>query len=1194
MFRLAGYASTPAPDVEDCSFQLKSIPITTPFPRLLFSHRDHEEAGHILHLEWRAAGLWAEVVVENKYAEVKGFSVACKLEAYQSCSDGILPSCNKCGTLPNYIDVNYSRGHVLEALMLAPHEHRNLGVWWITVLLAFMAVLLLGAYPAYSQADEDIEDVLERLDLIGKDLDRIKEFVRRPISKTGGPVSGSVLFQLPKEGAGLPEHISLPGLEVFLHNTVTGADSSPVVTDQFGRYRFPIQSPGRYELSWKSQRGWAGGNHPDPIVIGSGPQFPTPALLVAEKGTGVVYGKITQGDKRTPWSYDEMFNLNHTASVTVLNAVRSVTFAGPLKTNAEGYYVAAGIPRSTATTLRVTSQAAISTRVLDPARVSVGNPVQPSDLSLDNMPPELVSVTAQSGGQLARTAAPGDSIEVVAAARDLNGDPLSFEWAALDGHGTITAISPGLARWTLPLFQGRYSAYVQASDGRGAFVSQRIDFTTGKVADLFSGIAVEKESLAKIKDADVSVNGKTGKTDANGFFAVEAPLSDRYVMTITKPGFAEFSRVVDFGMTGQTWQMVEAFSRTFDPKNEIVLVDERRILDKKRLRGSRIIVPANSLVDVNGSPPSGDVTGHIATLDIKDGEAPGDWGAKTATAETNLISYGATFVEFLDAAGTKFNLTSGQEAKIEMFAPPTLVAGAPATAKLWSYDPNDGYWKESGKAGLSDGGGLFSGTVTHFSTINTDVEKDDDACLKILIYPPIPTGVKLRVKDPSGSVFAQTYEGVLDAGINAVFRLPSNTDVQLSLLTAAGAAYPGTVLLEEVPGVPLAGNTVNTGPALAAGQSSFPPEPYEPCKLVIMREANEPTANAFLAFKGDGSAALAAGYYDAVDPLDERLTLGAWWAKNGIVIGAGGIPTNATRTSYLNNNDLGSGRDMYFLQRPDGTVAAYVTNYGLFDQNHANADLAANKTNPGATVAMEYSAVEGQGATRIVKFFVFAGADFDANAPRVASANLDGFAEKFVPNLCLNCHGGNYSPGNAASPSFAEINMGAAFRELDIATYKFPGGRTAANASEKANFKGQNLVVKGLNPTDAVTIQPVKDLISGWYAGGTDEQDNTFIPGGWLGAPQQDLYRDFVKHSCRTCHVGLDSNSGPAGIGWISYDQLRGRRGFLDNFVLCEGRIMPHAVITYRNFWLSGSPHQPAVLRNFSNGSGWSAIGPCQ
>jgi len=290
---------------------------------------------------------------------------------------------------------------------------------------------------------------------------------------------------------------------------------------------------------------------------------------------------------------------------------------------------------------------------------------------------------------------------------------------------------------------------------------------------------------------------------------------------------------------------------------------------------------------------------------------------------------------------------------------------------------------------------------------------------------------------------------------------------------------------------------------------------------------------------------------------------------------------------------------MYFLQRGDGTVAAYVTNYGLFNQDPINANLARDRESPTATVAMEYSPVEGQGTTRVVKFFVFAGGDFKANAPRSTSANLDGFEAKYVPNLCLNCHAGTtYGPSVPAAPTFAEINMGAVFRELDYATYKFPDGREPAdiNATEKAAFKRQNEIVKGAASGDTITIQPIKDLIAGWYAGGTDDQDNNFTPAGWVGAPQQGLYHDVVKQSCRTCHVALDASTDPGGIGWITYEQLRSVRefGLLESFALCTPRIMPHSVITYRNFWLSASPHRPASLRTFTNGSGWSEIGPCE
>jgi hypothetical protein len=242
---------------------------------------------------------------------------------------------------------------------------------------------------------------------------------------------------------------------------------------------------------------------------------------------------------------------------------------------------------------------------------------------------------------------------------------------------------------------------------------------------------------------------------------------------------------------------------------------------------------------------------------------------------------------------------------------------------------------------------------------------------------------------------------------------------------------------------------------------------------------------------------------------------------------------------------------------------------------------------------MEYGAVEGQGSTRIVKFFVYFGADNSFNAPRVGAADLDGFEPKFVPNLCTNCHGGNYFPATAAAPSFAEVNMGASFRELDISTYDFPGGRPDANNAEKTAFKTQNLIVKGLSSGDTIAIQPIKDLIAGWYPGASIEQDNNFTPSGWTGAPKQGLYHDVIKTSCRTCHVALDADPSSSGIGWTSYAQLESYHDRLESLVLCRNRKMPHSVITFRNFWLSTSPHRPAVLRNFQNGGGWPQIGPC-
>lgn len=1020
----------------------------------------------------------------------------------------------------------------------------------------------------------------------------------------GGGVHGSVCVEVPVTDPVNPTKVrivALPDIEVSLFRMADEVDVATVTTDFFGAYYFPVQKPGNYRLRWKAQHGWAAGSHPDIIEIHSETRMPLPARLAATKGTGVIVGTVAFSDGTTPWNYDELFTVNNSASLTVFDVTLAKTLAGPIHANAIGLFAVAGLPRDQSVTVRAQNEASTVTRSVSSTSISFGGPVAETSLTLPNNRPEILDLVPSVAGAVVKTADPNDVITVTAITRDANGDPLTHAWRALQGAGTLTP-SGSTVQWQLPHYAGTYTAYLEVSDGRGGYAQQRIDFTTKLTHVTCSGRTVDKSSGGAVKDADVKVNGNATTTDANGFYAVRTALADRYVLSIEKVGYALFARVTDAPLTGQTWQLVKTSTQSVDPTQPISITDTRPELDRQKMKGMRVRVPANALVSASGTAPSGPLTAHLATLDIAHGEAPGDWGGMINGHETNLTSFGAGFVEFVDGTGAKYNLKSGVSAEVEFTAPAAMLAGAPPSTPTWSYNPKTGYWETNGTATFKAATSSYVNKVQHFSTLNTDLEKEDAACLGVMIYPPIPTGVQLRVSNPGGASFTQSFDFVLDAGINAVYRLPANTDVTLELLEPDGSPYGAPVTLQEKLGEDLTSNVVNTGPAIPSGQSLWPDEPYvPPCKLVILREANEPTAVAFLNRKGPGTKAQAIAYYQAVDPNSLRTTLRGWWETNGFTFAdnnGNGVddadffepPTNAVRTSYLNDNDLGSGRDMYFLKHADGSVAAYVTNYGAFDQNHGNADLAADRDTPGATVCMEWSPVEGAGTTRIVKFFVYIGADGGPNAPREFSANLDTFGEKFVPNLCNNCHGGSYFPVGA-TPSFAEINMGASFRELDIATYKYPDGRLTPDATEKAAFKAQNLIARGANG-ETVSIQPIKDLIDGWYVGGTDDQDNTYTPPAFSGAPENTLYQDVIRHSCRTCHVALDSD-----LDWTDYEQLKLRRGFgdfLKDFVLCETRIMPHAVITYRNFWLSAAPHRPAAFRNYQDGSDWEEIGPCE
>jgi outer membrane protein assembly factor BamB len=344
-------------------------------------------------------------------------------------------------------------------------------------------------------------------------------------------------------------------------------------------------------------------------------------------------------------------------------------------------------------------------------------------------------------------------------------------------------------------------------------------------------------------------------------------------------------------------------------------------------------------------------------------------------------------------------------------------------------------------------------------------------------------------------------------------------------------------------------------------------------------------ASPFLTFEGIGSSAFATSYYRTIDPMSRRTTLGKWWAQNGFDSTGGG----GTRTAYLNNNDLGFGRDMH-CQQQGLNVACYVTNYGdpNQDPNNANLALTANKSQAGATVAMEYKPIEGQ-TTPIVKFFVFGGGA--GKAPRVTGANLDAFGLKFVPNLCLNCHGGVYAPVDPNHPTAQEVNMGSSFREFDLASFRYP--TTLPRDQQEPAFKLLNQMVENSNPAPAI-----EDLIDGWYANNSPTENSNFVPTAWTvdlhGVPSpkiQNLYQTVVAGSCRTCHTAQRSVSDNSTISWATYAEFQKERAVIQAFV-CNpsSQNMPHALVTYNNFWLS---NRPAALAAFSDGTDWPPFGSC-
>ncbi|WP_162901397.1 carboxypeptidase-like regulatory domain-containing protein [Breoghania sp. L-A4] len=597
-------------------------------------------------------------------------------------------------------------------------------------------------------------------------------------------------------------------------------------------------------------------------------------------------------------------------------------------------------------------------------------------------------------------------------------------------------------------------------------------------------------------------------------------------------------------------------------------------------RGAQIVVRAGTLVDSNGETWTGAVRASVATLNPARRALPGDYRAITAGGDqAEMLSFGAVYAEFTDLMGNKLNLRPGKTAEvltpISGFQNPT----AKDTIALWSYDEDTGFWMEEGKAEkvMTPTGPAYRAEVEHFSTINMDVAGNDPAlatCVRLEIDAAFNgwSNLVLRAYVSYNGDSVQTKETALDnAQYHAIYRIPY------------GNGFPPNTLRLELRGTSngeelvLLDDIINTDarPKMT-GNDLWPPYPYTECGDPILLTPEPGVVPAYGDLDATGRPAFLSGpfgqfnpsdgaqqvvdYYIALDPGGLKDTLGEWWQVNGFgADGLGAGNPSYVNQAYLNNNDLGFGRDMHCLQS-GADVACYVTNYGLPDQNPNNADAAENKdpAQRGATVAMEYDA--SAPAAERVQFYVFGGGV--AGSPRINFADLDGLGPKPVPFLCAVCHGGD-SQLNASNT----VNH-ARFREFDLPSFRYSGdrgwdfGQATLNAGELANFANLNELVR--NSVDNNT--PIADLIDAWYplgfAGGPAPVQPA-VPAGWVG--HENDYHEVYGQSCRTCHVARD---GGFALVFDDFNDFS-----FTSYAVCGSgnpklRFMPNAYVTYKNFWV--------------------------
>ena len=1090
--------------------------------------------------------------------------------------------------------------------------------------------------------------------------------------------------------------VYLPGVDAFLGDERGNAVGRSVRTDLSGRFSLYAERPGSYRVCWKAD-GFAPGCDPRPAVLERLPVFlgKVPIRAQQRRDHVVVFGEVRMADGTLPRMLQPLANVNSFATVTLSDANRRPMHKTWV--NNFGEYLVPQVPIKTNVHLRAEVEKGEIEQPILPQSELQRAPVHRYDLRIANTPPRLdplVPLDAATGRRL-EVAAPGAEIALKAAANDPDGDALEYVWELPAGAGALSATSGPNVSWKLPQSPGQYTVAVTAWDRKGGYARMpllvRAD-AAGEVA--FSGI-VRDNVGAVVANADVEINGDRARTDASGLFHLPVKPSDRYVFNIRKPSYAFYSKIYDRGMAGGVWTITRAFVMTVDPTEKIEVVQRRgrndcpgpasarldwrshprsmvpqwqdgkgnvihpaaRERDDKRQNlpvlpwerkggecgpGISVSIPADALVDRNGRAPTGNVQLSLATVDLMSPEQmPGDYTVVVPNGDTHVMqSFGAGLVE-VTAGGGRLNLKPGAEAVVTIPVDPSqLAAGGPLppAIPILFYDEVKGVWLPEGHATLTGTGSnrAYVAKVTHFSAINADTLKTDQACVRVL-SPAMPSTYYLEVTVPqlngnAPKVFTQLMNNASPSE-HVIYNLPINSTIMLVPTPASGSnTTPFGVFIVNTgqqqnptsPNKPAGPPYTACATQVTLVQQTFPAAPVSGEFLhglfsfhgtnLDELDANDPVQGPL---KSNLEAASQA-YKSQIDLAGKRPTLTKFREVNGFIDAIGNPLADVVNAKYANSGDLGFGRDMYCKkQQADDSqfdYACYVSNYG--DVNTVDLqdaiDAAAGGP-PVATVAMEYSRLEDaqgvpDGPERTVKFYVF-----DTNGNPLYAANLDGVGARPVPQLCMVCHGGVLAgQAGAAVPQFnspAAVRLGSRFVPFDLRYFTFPPApNDKANPAVQTAFQQLNDIVAGVAADVGATA--ITDVITEMYPGGATPQIENFTVAGWRApaAPEPAkaaFYKGMVSNACRMCHIAQPA-ANPINSNDLRFNTAAGFLNVLSAVGgrVCTEQVMPHARRTHDIFWAitdptvtvpSVVPHMASALQVFGSQFGpagdWIGLG---
>jgi len=362
------------------------------------------------------------------------------------------------------------------------------------------------------------------------------------------------------------------------------------------------------------------------------------------------------------------------------------------------------------------------------------------------------------------------------------------------------------------------------------------------------------------------------------------------------------------------------------------------------------------------------------------------------------------------------------------------------------------------------------------------------------------------------------------------------------------------------------------------------------------------------------SAVYAQAYYKAVDPFDERTTLADWKNINEFTNGAD------QHIVFRDEFDLGYGRDIYAKVRSDGGFSFYVDNYvvqlssgdvSTYANLSIDAAIAADTKYHIGSNAIEFSPIDSNNTNsdRIVKMFTFSSKDTNGIQQRTLSIDMDGRGEKFMPTVCLVCHGGVLYPLNDDG-SFPEQSLRSGkFNILNPEHFAFKDIDGLSKSAQQPAIKEMNKLIHQsfaqMNARDEANLGHWNGEFAmslGTIPYSTDFSEETYnqtaIPQGWLqniNRPDgvQRLYQEVIKPHCIACHSLRGNNAGENvlslvngkevalgnAINFSSYEKFISYNDEIIELVYQQGR-MPASLLNFQQFW-KNSDAAPTLLASF-------------